>query len=1094
MFELRTYFSNRVEQLYEFFKKELYYTNNHPFAERLIVVPSPAVKNWLTLRLADDPKFGIAMGIKMGFLDQTLKEVSIHSKIQPSRQAVSFTIEALLDKRWKKGELETNLQRYLGDPFSRRGQSRLVQMADALSVLFERYGIYGAEMVKEWEKNPSKHWQAELWHELFSGDWSYPAAIYNEKQPNIKPNTSIHLFSISYISPVHHRYLEQLSKQVPVSYYILSPCQTFWSDVLTDREAGRLEAYWRRRGVAEGEQQALEEYLSDRNPLLANYGYLGRSMSRLLEQSDVAVASKYVYSSAIEQDYQDYLLDDTILIESKHNLTLLEGIQADIGLMRNPADGGMPEITANDDSIQVHAAPTMLREVEVVRDLILRAVEAKTLVPEEVLVMAPDISSYASVIECVFGHPESPVDYQLLDVGKIAGNKEIQLLMEFLNLSTSRWDVVSIISLMENGVGFSKENAESIIHWLRKAEVNWGYNTADRQELLSRDHGTCQLVDGRNRGTWSDAISRLVRGMVIEAEHEFDASLDLVSTSEGELLGKFITFLNDIRQDLVPLNNEKKTVPDWIVELEKIINKYLTISDETQEYLFSILEEIRRASLRMGACKVPFYSLKYRLQKAFEKKESGYRETHLSAVRFCSMLPMRAIPAKMIILMGMDEHSFPKKDRPSNLDQMRFNRTICDETPSQIDYDRFLFLESILSARHTLIMTYVSGSIKDPKEQSPSVVVTELVDYVEKAFCVTIKTIKHPFSSFHHSLFNEESPLRNYSQRDFKMADIFYNRDMKIKAQPFSIAKSLERDIFIDVDHFQKCIKNPLRNYLRSGLQLKIPKQKESMSEEEAFEFDGLKTHQLTKMSLKCDPEQLYKLIQEHELLPNGVFGDVAKKEIEHEILSIQKNKKTLGLGNDSFFDLVFTEEVKKPKKENGQWMLPPLPFGAGICFTGMLRDCTDKGIWIHKNLDHGGIGDSIGKYLVFMSAVKHFQLPFDAHVLFGKSGVRKAFDENQFHTHVESVNKIFIHSQKEPCYLYVDWIKPILEKKPEELSKSISNSHQRCFDEYTSWFLHNRTMPSSEEIIEKWHGDAEAIYGLSYQSWTMKKDADAEL
>lgn len=1086
---MKAFFSNRVEQLYQFFRQELYVDNNHPFAERLVVVPSPAVKNWLTLRLADDPQFGIAMGLKMGFLDQTLKGMTSFSKTQPSKQALSFTIEALLDKKWKKKELEASVQRYLGDGQKRRGQKRLVQLAEALTTLFDRYGIYAPEMVKKWESDPTLHWQAELWHELFKGDWSYPAALYNESECYLKPNTSIHLFSVSHISKTHHQFLKQLSEKIPVSYYVLSPCQAFWSDVLTDREAGRLETYWRKRGVAEGEQRALEEYLTDRNPLLANYGALGRSMAKLIENEEIAVTSAYTYSTSIEKDYEPLLFPDSMLAPVSHPLTLLEAIQADIGLMRNPEEGLLPEIAPDDASIQIHAAPTMLREVEVVRDLILRSVEKQKLIPEEVLVMAPDISEYAAAIEAVFGAEECPVDFQLLDVGKISGNQEIRLFLQLLDLPTTRWDVISIISLIENEVGFSKKEAEQIIPWLRESGVRWGYTKDDREELLSRDHGDCKLVEAKNRGTWSHAISRLVQSMVLYKPEDPDKLLNEITSSEGDLLGKLIAFLQNLRVDLLPIANQKQTIAEWLIYLEEIIHKYLKISDETREYLFRTFEEMRLASLRMNHVKVPFYSLKTRLQKAFEKKESGYRETHLSAVRFCSMLPMRAIPAKMIVLMGMDEQSFPKKETFSSLDQMRQHRQLCDEMPSQVDYDRFLFLESILSAREVLAMTYISSGKDDP----PSVVVTELVDYIQKAFAIKLPTQVHPFHSFHHSLFTNENSFRSYSQRDYRSACVYYGKNQNVESEGFSIRSEHGNEAYIDMDHFYKCIQNPLRNFLRTSLQLKIPKIQDAIVDEEHFELEHLESYQLTKMCLKNDPEQVYRWIHQSEMLPAGVFGELAKQKIESEINAISESKKTLGLTNESFFDLIFTDEVDAPRKEGNQWMLPPLPV-MNHRLIGTLSECTEKGIWMHSTFDAKHIAKGIGKYLMYMQAIHHFNLPFQADILFGKAGVRKNLDTSQLDSHFQKAMDLFVHSQKVPSHLLVEWVEPILKQDADKLGEAMEKTKVKSYDAYTAWYMRNRETPSANAIIEECHEAADSIYGTAVRSWIVKEGKNEEL
>ena len=46
------------------------------------------------------------------------------------------------------------------------------------------------------------------------------------------------------------------------------------------------------------------------------------------------------------------------------------------------------------------------------------------------------------------------------------------------------------------------------------------------------------------------------------------------------------------------------------------------------------------------------------------------------------------------------------------------------------DEDRYLFLESILSARECLYISYLGQSIQDNSEIPPSVLVSELLDYI----------------------------------------------------------------------------------------------------------------------------------------------------------------------------------------------------------------------------------------------------------------------------------------------------------------------------------------------------------------------------
>src|SRR5690606_21951044 len=94
----------------------------------------------------------------------------------------------------------------------------------------------------------------------------------------------------------------------------------------------------------------------------------------------------------------------------------------------------------------------------------------------------------------------------------------------------------------------------------------------------------------------------------------------------------------------------------------------------------------------------PFSSIRRHLETALKEQRVCYRESHLNAIRFCSLLPMRALPAKVIVLLGLQEGAFPRREKVVNLD-MLYGNSLADYCPSQIDFDRYLFLEALVSAR-----------------------------------------------------------------------------------------------------------------------------------------------------------------------------------------------------------------------------------------------------------------------------------------------------------------------------------------------------------------------------------------------------------
>ncbi|MCX2959149.1 MAG: exodeoxyribonuclease V subunit gamma, partial [Serratia symbiotica] len=48
----------------------------------------------------------------------------------------------------------------------------------------------------------------------------------------------------------------------------------------------------------------------------------------------------------------------------------------------------------------------------------------------------------------------------------------------------------------------------------------------------------------------------------------------------------------------------------------------------------------------------------------------------------------------------------------------------------------YLFLEAILSAQKRLYISFIGRSIQDNRERYPSVLVTELLEYLEQSYCL----------------------------------------------------------------------------------------------------------------------------------------------------------------------------------------------------------------------------------------------------------------------------------------------------------------------------------------------------------------------
>jgi exodeoxyribonuclease V gamma subunit len=138
-----------------------------------------------------------------------------------------------------------------------------------------------------------------------------------------------------------------------------------------------------------------------------------------------------------------------------------------------------------------------------------------------------------------------------------------------------------------------------------------------------------------------------------------------------------------------------------------------------------------------------------------------------SGVTFCAMLPMRSIPFKVVCLVGMNMDAFPRESKILGFDLMAKNPRIGDR--SRRNDDKYLFLEALISARNKLYISYVGQSIRDNTRISPSVLVSELIDYIKEGFGLSEDEIVtfHRLQAFSSEYFNTDSKLFSYSNENF---------------------------------------------------------------------------------------------------------------------------------------------------------------------------------------------------------------------------------------------------------------------------------------------------------------------------------------
>lgn len=1154
------FFSNRVEVLFQKLKEDLF-VGSHPLTRRMVIVPSPAIKTWLMYQMANDPELGVAAGVEIGFVDPMVNRLSLvfspykdHTEsklLEPSELELSLALEREIRRiiqeyagmLFERQQIWTPLLEYLGVPDGmeeelRKVSKRIIALATTLAKLFMEYGRFGGRVIEGWANERFPGWQQQLWkrmEEVFAV-WNYPYRKLGTMQVDTVPEEGelqIHAFALSYLSSLQHRYLMKIGQHIPLHYYLISPCQKFWSDILTDRESVRLQTYWQQRGVAQAQQVALEEYLRDNNPLLANFGRLGREMALQVEESGFHSGEVYVLPASIteKEQYVALLDDEPVLSPSRSPLSLLEALQSDLVLLRNPDETQKVHFDSYDGTIQVHAAPKPLREVQVIYDVLMGIIDKHRqdetpITPGDVIVMAPNLREYVPFIKGVFGAPESELDYQLSDLEMPARNPYIQGFLHLLQLPFSRWDAATLVRLFEytsfhERQGLTVEDVSVLRNWIKLAGIRWGRDYHHRNELLKRDHCSKGMSEESWVGTWEEGLGRLCEGLAMFSDERQEvgfggkfAPLDRIESTQGELLGKTLLVLRSLLEDLRTLHDgTKMTLAEWSVYLRCLCEAYFSSGvDEDHEEGFKVLmkhiDAIGKATLSLGDATFAFDSIYRHLESGLQLETVNYRESHLHAVRFCSLLPMRAIPAKVIVLMGLHDGAFPRADVNLTLNLL-FQNQAADYYPSQVDFDRYIFLEAILSARSYFVLSYVSHAAGESKEQLPSLLLTELLTYLDKAYCLPegnlsqYCVVKHPFFAFDQSYFSSSTKFNSYSKSNYEAALAYYCPEKKPQHSflpTFSVDLSNreadENELIVEMSELAAFARNPLKVYFNKTLGIYLEKEEDrTIKCEEELQLSPLDSALLSREGLMTPVSEVLVRAEKLGRLPRGPFRELGYRRVMQEVEVLRCNLAKAGVVDKQLFSIEFSDRYVEVQNAGPVWKLPPLhlesPEVGRVKIVGKLDTVSLQGLVV---FGEDKIEEAIKVWpmlLIFCCLIKTYKLPITSGVIFAKNKAGKSREANFENPEGLLIKylRYYFQVKMSPSPLLPACVGPILSGSVDDLQDVFKDDDpfKQIYDEYIKWLADSSSSMDFSSAIDQWKPIAQELFVDLAKMWYPK-------
>ena len=927
------YYSNQLEKQKEILSslfKSL--PPEDPFQHDIILVQSPGMAQWLQIELAKETgisanlKFPMPASFIWQLYAQNLPTTALENPFD--KDSMTWSLMRLIPTFLEK-ESFSPLRNYLASsPHSE--QYKLYQLSSKIADLFDQYLVYRPEWIFAWEKGEDEQitaqiqkqqpnlnntlfeqiqgntkWQGELWRALVVdvksdvGDATHRAALHNQflalladkKAPKKLPSR-IFIFGIPALPTAYLNILQAMSSEVDIHLFFNNPCQEYWGDI-SDLRLDYLRSRKRYQFNKQDENQPLfsedqlsqlenaqfdvtyqKENLQVGNPLLAAWGKMGRDFLYTLVRDEEHIPTYPVNA------YQ----------EIKSN-SLLGQLQSQILHLENKP----LNIAKNDRTLTLHSCHSAMREVEVLHDYLLDLFnQDPNLTPKDMVVMVADINQYTPYIQAVFGQKngDAPqIPFSLSDNKLSESDVLVSSYLTLLRLKESNFSAEDVLALLDIPAMRERSNIALadlplVREWVADSGIRFG---------LQKNQ------DGINFNSWQAGLERMILGYAMREEHGiWQDSLGLNSSYglKGELAGNlshFFTALSALHETL----QQAHSIEKWQEILTALLSDFFVQNEDTSDTVFYIQEKINELAEHL---KTLHFTEELQADVIADvitmKLEDAPNSLKFLAgkVNFCTLLPMRSVPFKVVCLLGMNDADYPRTQTPNSFDLMQYHHQKGDRV--RRDDDRYLFLEALLAARDYCYISYVGRSITDNQPKEPSVLVSQLVDYINQGQSEnTLTVIEHPMTAFSPDNFKyNEKFTRSFATKWLPIAQFDASSNNSEFAVPMT--ENPEKIEEIELDRLVSFVENPVRFFFEKQLGVYFRDEDDRIADSENFTLSGLDNYALNNDLIYLDEQNFADYFRQAEVkgvLPRAEFGKVYAENIRDNVLEFKKKIADLG-------------------------------------------------------------------------------------------------------------------------------------------------------------------------------------------------------
>ena len=875
---IQLFVSNALPKLAAQMASDLKQNKSNVFAPEQIITQTEGMNNWLKICLSQH--LGIAANLVFGKPSDLISKIYYllggFSKPILGVDYIKWNLYHILSEQGFKDKFSGIAKYYAGNDVKQ------IALASKLADLFDQYQIYRPEIIEKWSRtelvNVVDDFQEYLWarlQEIVNKSMLDKTNIIQEiiehlkqeeKQDLLKTNLPhIQFFGIAVITPFYLNLFNELAKHIDIRFYLLNPAPTmYWLEDKSEKEIARFAQKFpkiKRENNTFGTQG---------NELLNSWGTIIKDSFSLLFQDEMYINS-----------YNDDLAEEPAEPES-----LLQKIQYDIF---NNADreirAVLSEADLSDGSVQINACYTIVREVEVLYNYLVDLVENRSgeYSPRDFVVMASDIDNYAPYIRAVFDNAPYRFPYTIADEHINVGNSIFNAIEQIISLQLEAFKTEDIMVLFESKYireRFGIQDVSLIRRGIEAANIRFGQRG--------------NLENGTHVLSWDYGLKRMMYGICVSGEPIVDIDgdtlipLDAFEGSDTYDLMRFWYFMQELERTLLKRNTAKGVV-EWGKFIQELVEDLVFQSSEQEDddyhrliqYLerLSSFEEISAEPISFEVFRHSFLEVLNTETKA--KSFAG------AGITFCSLIPMRSIPFKMVAMLGMNFDKFPRKENEPSFNIIEQKKRKGDRNVK--DNDKHLFLETILSAEQNFYLSYIGRSAKDAVPIPPSSLVDELIEYIVQGVAKTNKNLYEQIVTVH--------PLQGFSQKYFDGSGLnTYLSDANYESKAGS-SQSESSEIELNFDEIAlsdllNFIKDPIKFYFNKRLGIYYREEAILLPDTEVFDFDSLSNWKIKDDLLNLPVDQYETYFERQNLMGNFPLMNAGK-------LVFQKFLKDLKLKKD---------------------------------------------------------------------------------------------------------------------------------------------------------------------------------------------------